>query len=79
LRKGNKLLFEDVQRLFEWNGASVGFEDEYQESGIQERRDRTIARFHAAMIENAATSPGAREKLRVALENNVIVTAAWTR
>jgi hypothetical protein len=37
LRKGNKLEFEDLRRLYEMEWRPVGFEDEYQEAEYRRR------------------------------------------
>jgi len=74
LRKGNKLPFEEVQRIFEAEWRSVGFEDEYQEAEYKKDGLEQLRAFHATMI---AAPPQIREQeksFELPLENNVIIT-----
>jgi len=74
LRRGNKLPFEEVQRIFEMEWRSAGFEDEYQEAEYKKDGVEQLRAFHEAMI---AAPPQIREQERafeLPLEKNVIVT-----
>jgi ATP-dependent DNA helicase UvrD/PcrA len=74
IRKGNKLPFEEAQRIFETEWRSVGFEDEYQEAGYKKDGIEQLRAFHAAVI---AAPPQIREQekpFELPLDNNVIVT-----
>jgi DNA helicase II / ATP-dependent DNA helicase PcrA len=73
LRKGVKLPFEEVERIFETEWTSAGFEDEYQEGEYKKDGIEQLRTFHAAMIQ---APPDVREQERgfeLPLENNVIV------
>src|SRR6266849_3615526 len=74
LRKGNKLPFEDVQRLFEMEWRSVGFEDAYQE--VEYKRDgiEQLRTFHAAILEAPPQVREQEKSFELPLENNVIIT-----
>jgi DNA helicase-2/ATP-dependent DNA helicase PcrA len=74
LRKGNKLAFEDVQRLLEMEWRSVGFEDEYQEAEYKKDGIEQLRAFHAAMIEHPPQIREQEKSFELPLENNVIVT-----
>ncbi len=73
LRKGVKLPFEEVARIFETEWSSAGFEDEYQEEEYKRDGIEQLRAFHAGMI---ASPPQVREQekgFELPLENNVIV------
>jgi DNA helicase-2/ATP-dependent DNA helicase PcrA len=73
LRKGVKLRFEEVQRIFETEWTSAGFEDQYQEAEYKKDGIEQLRAFHAAIIQ---APPDVREQERgfeLPLENNVIV------
>src|SRR5713101_6126922 len=74
LRKGNKLPFEDVQRLFEMEWRSVGFEDAYQE--VEYKRDgiEQLRTFRAAILEAPPQVREQEKSFELPLENNVIIT-----
>ena len=74
LRKGNKLPFEEVQRIFEVEWRSVGFEDEYQEAEYKKDGIEQLRAFHGTMT---AATPQIREQeksFELPLEKNVIIT-----
>jgi len=73
LRKGVKLPFEEVKRIFETEWTSAGFEDEYQEAEYKKDGIEQLRAFHAAIIQ---APPDVREQERgfeLPLENNVVV------
>jgi DNA helicase II / ATP-dependent DNA helicase PcrA len=73
LRKGNKLPFEDVQRIFELEWRSVGFEDEYQEAEYKKDGIEQLRVFYDATM---ATPPQVLEqekRFELPLENNVTI------
>src|SRR5213592_4555245 len=59
LRRGNKLPFEELQRLFEMEWRSAGFEDEYQEVEYKKDGVEQLRAFHAAIL---AASPRVLEQ-----------------
>ena len=73
-RKGNYLPFEEVQRLFELEWRSAGFEDEYQEAGYKKDGIEQLRVFYAA-IQKAPPQIREQEKsFELPLENNVTIT-----
>jgi DNA helicase-2/ATP-dependent DNA helicase PcrA len=73
LRKGVKLPFEEVKRIFETEWTSAGFEDQYQEAEYKKDGIEQLRAFHAAIIQ---APPDVREQERgfeLPLENNVVV------
>src|SRR5215470_8460347 len=50
LRKGNKVPFEEVKRIFEMEWRSVGFEDEYQEAEYKKDGIEQLRAFYAEVI-----------------------------
>ena len=73
LRKGVKLPFEEVARIFETEWSSAGFEDEYQEAEYKKDGLEQLRAFHTGII---ASPPQVREQERgfeLPLENNVII------
>ncbi|MFI5056639.1 MAG: ATP-dependent helicase [Candidatus Acidiferrales bacterium] len=73
LRKGVKLPFEEVERIFETEWSSAGFEDEYQEAEYKKDGIEQLRAFHDAMMQ---APPDVREQekgFELPLENNVIV------
>jgi DNA helicase-2/ATP-dependent DNA helicase PcrA len=73
LRKGVKLPFEEVKRIFEMEWTSAGFEDQYQEAEYKKDGIEQLRAFHAAIIQ---APPDVREQERgfeLPLVNNVVV------
>ena len=74
LRKGNKLPFEDVQRIFELEWRSAGFEDEYQEAEYKKDGIEQLRAFHAAMMASPPQVLEQEKRFELPLEHNVIIT-----
>ena len=74
LRKGTKLPFEEVSRIFETEWTSAGFEDDYQERGYKKDGMEQLRTFHAAMMEAAPRVLEQEKSFELPLENNVIIT-----
>jgi ATP-dependent DNA helicase UvrD/PcrA len=73
LRRGNKLPFEEVQRIFETEWRSAGFEDEYQEAEYKKDGIEQLRAFHEVTM---AAPPQIREqekRFELPLESNVII------
>jgi len=73
LRRGNKLPFEELQRLFEMEWRSAGFEDEYQEAEYKKDGIEQLRTFHAAIL---AAPPRVLEQekgFELPLENSVTI------
>lgn len=74
LRKGNKLPFEEVQRIFETEWKSAGFEDDYQEDEYKKDGIEQLRVFHAAMLESLPDILEQEKVFELPMENNVIIT-----
>jgi len=74
LRKRNKLPFEDVQRIFELEWRSVGFEDEYQEAQYKKDGIEQLCAFHAAVMGAPPQVIEQEKRFELPLEHNVIIT-----
>jgi DNA helicase-2/ATP-dependent DNA helicase PcrA len=73
LRKGVKLPFEEVARIFETEWSSAGFEDEYQEAEYKKDGLEQLRAFHAGMIASAPLVREQEKGFELPLENNVII------
>ncbi len=73
LRKGVKLPFEEVARIFETEWSSAGFEDEYQESGYKKDGIEQLRAFHAALLEAPPQVLEQEKSFELPLENNVTI------
>lgn len=74
VKKGVKLPFEEVQRIYETEWSSAGYEDEYQEAEYKKDGLEQLKAFHAAMV---AAPPNVLEQekgFELPLENDVILT-----
>jgi len=73
LKKGIKLPFDEVQRIYETEWSSAGYEDEYQEAEYKKDGQEQLKVFHAAIL---AESPEVMEQekgFELPLENDVIL------
>ncbi|MGB2589488.1 MAG: ATP-dependent DNA helicase [Candidatus Acidiferrum sp.] len=73
LRKGTRLPFEEVTRIFETEWSSAGFEDEYQEKGYKQDGLEQLRAFHAAMLEAPPQVIEQEKSFELPLENNVTI------
>ncbi|MGH9740909.1 MAG: ATP-dependent helicase, partial [Candidatus Acidiferrum sp.] len=73
LRKGTKLPFEEVARIFETEWSSAGFEDDYQESGYKKDGLEQLRAFHAALLEAPPQVLEQEKSFELPLENNVTI------
>jgi DNA helicase-2/ATP-dependent DNA helicase PcrA len=74
LRKGNRLPFEEVQRIFEMEWRSVGFEDEYQEEEFKKDGIEQLRAFHEATMARPPQVCEQEKRFELPLETNVIIT-----
>ncbi|HKW65544.1 MAG TPA: ATP-dependent DNA helicase, partial [Candidatus Acidoferrum sp.] len=74
LRKGNKLPFDDVQRILELEWRSVGFEDEYQEAEYKKDGIEQLLVFHAATMAAPPQILEQEKRFELPLEQNVVIT-----
>jgi DNA helicase-2/ATP-dependent DNA helicase PcrA len=73
LRKGVKLPFEEVARIFETEWTSAGFEDDYQESGYKKDGLEQLRAFHASTLEAPPQVLEQEKSFELPLENNVTI------
>jgi DNA helicase-2/ATP-dependent DNA helicase PcrA len=73
LRKGVKLPFDEVARIFETEWSSAGFEDDYQEKGYKQDGLEQLRAFHAAMLEAPPQILEQEKSFELPLENNVTI------
>jgi DNA helicase II / ATP-dependent DNA helicase PcrA len=74
LKKGVPLPFAEVQRLYETEWSSAGFEDEYQEAEYKKDGLEQLKVFHAAMLEAPPQILEQEKAFELPLENDVILT-----
>jgi DNA helicase-2/ATP-dependent DNA helicase PcrA len=72
-RKGVKLPFEEVARVFETEWTSAGYEDEYQESEYKKDGIEQLRTFHADFLANPPEVLEQEKSFELPLENNVII------
>jgi ATP-dependent DNA helicase UvrD/PcrA len=72
-RKGVKLPFEEVARVFETEWTSAGYEDEYQESEYKKDGIEQLRVFHADFLANLPNVLEQEKSFELPLENNVII------
>jgi len=74
LRKGVKLPFEELERIFEAEWNSAGFEDDYQEGEYKKDGAEQLRVFHSAILEAPPEILEQEKSFELPLENNVIMT-----
>ncbi len=72
-RKGVKLPFDEVARIFETEWTSAGFEDDYQEGEYKKDGMEQLRAFHTAFLENPPEILEQEKPFELPLENNVII------
>ncbi len=65
--------FEEVQRIFETEWKSAGFEDDYQENEYKKDGLEQLKVFHAAMLESLPEILEQEKTFELPMENNVII------
>jgi DNA helicase-2/ATP-dependent DNA helicase PcrA len=73
LRKGVKLPFDEVQRIFETEWNSKGFEDQYQEDEYKKDGLEQLRTFHAGMMAELPEALEQEKTFELPLDNNVII------
>ena len=73
MKKGNRLPFEEMQRIYETEWSQIGFEDDYQEQEYKKDGLEQLRTFHAAMTESLPAILEQEKGFELDLENNVIV------
>src|SRR5882672_8341131 len=72
-KKGNRLPFDEVQRIFETEWSAVGFEDEYQEGEYKKDGLEQLRAFHQAALEQPLLVLELEKTFELPVENNVIL------
>ena len=72
-RRGVKLPFDEVVRIFDTEWTSAGFEDDYQEGEYKKDGIDQLRAFHATFLEAQAEILEQEKAFNLPLENNVIV------
>jgi len=72
-RKGVKLPFEEVARVFETEWTSAGYEDEYQESEYKKDGIEQLRVFHTEFLAHPPEVLEQEKSFELPLENNVII------
>jgi DNA helicase II / ATP-dependent DNA helicase PcrA len=73
-KKGNRLPFEEVQRLFETEWSASGFEDEYQESEYKKDGVEQLRALHQALLDETPEILDLEKKFALPIENNIVLT-----
>jgi ATP-dependent DNA helicase UvrD/PcrA len=73
-KRGNRLLFEEVQRLFETEWSAVGFEDDYQEAEYKKDGLEQLRALHQALLEHTPEILDLERTFALPVENNIILT-----
>jgi len=73
LKKGVKLPFEEVQRIFETEWSSAGYEDEYQEAEYKKDGLEQLRAFHASSLADPPNVLEQEKGFELPLDNNVIL------
>ena len=73
LRKGVKLPFEEVSRIFDTEWTSAGFEDDYQEKGYKQDGLEQLRAFYASMIATPSQVLELEKPFELPLEDNVTI------
>src|SRR6266478_4107630 len=73
LRKGVQLPFDEVQRIFETEWNSKGFEDDYQEEGYKKDGLEQLRLFHSGIMAQPPQALEQEKAFELPLENNVII------
>jgi len=73
LKKGRKLPFEELQRIYETEWSAVGYEDDYQEEEYKKDGLEQLKVFYATLVEEWPEILEQEKAFELDLENNVIV------
>jgi DNA helicase II / ATP-dependent DNA helicase PcrA len=74
LKKGVKLTFDEVQRIYETEWSSAGYEDESQEAEYKKDGLEQLKIFHSAVLDAPPHILEQEKGFELPLENNVILT-----
>ncbi|MBS1842143.1 MAG: PD-(D/E)XK nuclease family protein [Acidobacteria bacterium] len=74
LRKGTRLPWDDLARIYEAEWKSGSFEDDYQEEGYKKDGLEQLRAFHASIPENPPQVLEQEKAFELPVENDVILT-----
>jgi DNA helicase II / ATP-dependent DNA helicase PcrA len=74
VKKGMRLPFEEVQRIYETEWSSAGYEDEYQEMEYKKDGLDQLKAFHAAILASPPAILEQEKGFELPLENDVILS-----
>jgi DNA helicase-2/ATP-dependent DNA helicase PcrA len=74
LKKGVKLPFAEVQRIYETEWTSAGFEDHYQEAEYKKDGLEQLRAFHATMLQASPQILEQEKAFELPLANDIILT-----
>jgi DNA helicase-2/ATP-dependent DNA helicase PcrA len=77
LRKGNRIGFDEVKRLFDTEWSERGFEDEYQQDEYKKDGLEQLRAFHTAMLEATPEILEQEKAFELPMANNVIVSGRF--
>src|SRR2546423_2841490 len=72
-KRGNALPFEEVQRLYETEWSTVGFEDEYQEGEYKKDGLEQLRLLHQSLLDDAPQILELEKTFELPVENNVVL------
>jgi DNA helicase II / ATP-dependent DNA helicase PcrA len=72
-KKGNRLPFEEVQRLFETEWSAAGFEDDYQEGEYKKDGLEQLRALHQAVVEQTPEILELEKTFALPVEDNVVL------
>ena len=74
LRKGRRLSWEEVERIYRREWSSAGFEDAYQEEAYRQEGLEELRAFHERVLEEPAEVIAQEKYFELPMENNVVIT-----
>ena len=74
VKRGVKLPFDEVQRIYETEWTSAGYEDQYQEAEYKKDGLEQLKAFHTTVLADAPEVLEQEKAFELPLENNVILT-----
>jgi DNA helicase-2/ATP-dependent DNA helicase PcrA len=72
-KKGNRLPFDEVQRIYETEWSEVGFEDDYQEGEYKKDGLEQLRAFHQSVMEQPLLVLELEKNFELPVENNVVL------
>jgi CRISPR/Cas system-associated exonuclease Cas4 (RecB family) len=74
LRRGKKISFDDLARLFEMEWRSVGFEDSYQEEGYKQDGIEQLRAFYDSVVDAPPKILEQEKPFELPLEGDILIT-----